>query len=145
MIWVRKSINLDPSLHQTCCPWFSVRFLCNLTYLSLFSLLPFLNNDLLTATIPLSFWWDFSEQCMNQLKGQMHLFGHVWGLCRICFYFLKRWLVRYCSSAVDTFLGLPLFFSLWSVQFLQFFPKGTLHTILKKFLHNTSLGIPLVG
>lgn len=37
-----KTSNLNSSLHKTCSRWFSVQFLCNLAYLSLFSLISFL-------------------------------------------------------------------------------------------------------
>lgn len=46
---------LTSSLHQTCWSdhWFSVLFLRNLVYLSLFSLFHFFQNDFSTATFPL--------------------------------------------------------------------------------------------
>lgn len=53
------------SLHMTCCHRFSVQFLCNLTYFSLFSLFPFFINHFLTTTIPTFLM--ISKQQMDKL------------------------------------------------------------------------------
>lgn len=69
-----KFHNLDSSLHNTCCHWFSVQILNNLAYLSPFSPV---SSPLIMVSWQSVFywdriWWGFSKPQMDQIKGEMY-------------------------------------------------------------------------
>lgn len=62
------SINTDDDLNQKLQVWMQV--LCNLAYLSFFSLVPFTKNGFLTATVPL---WPFLVMLQWTVDGSTFL------------------------------------------------------------------------
>ena len=88
----------DSCLHKTCCHWFSVQFLCNLSYLSFFSLFPLFKNDFFS-------WRLFLMRLQWTVDGSTEGPDASLSSC-VGFYFLpflKDITFRYCSSDLHSF------------------------------------------
>lgn len=117
---------LDYSLHKTCCCCFSVQFLCDLVYLSLFWLFHFVKNGLLRANLPL-------RAFLIKLKWTLDGPGE-WSdaSLRSCASFLLDFVLFlegmsfiYCSFGLDIFFRFVTSFVLHLFSFFNF-SKDTL-------------------